>query len=58
MQTEIMKEYKFYQVEPIMIYSSFQQNNFILFLHPISASDTLMIVAELKKKAIDLAIAW
>ena len=50
MQTEIMKEYKFYQVEPIMIYSSFQQSNFILFLRPISASDTLMIVTELKKK--------
>ena len=50
MQTEIMKEYKFYLVEPIMIYSSFQQSNFILFLHPISASDTLMIVTELKKK--------
>ena len=39
MQTEIMKENKFYQVGAIMLYSSFQQSN--LIFAPISAFDTL-----------------
>ena len=41
-----MKEYIFYQVGVIVLYSSFQQNNFTLFLPPTTAFDTLMTVAE------------
>ena len=52
METEIMKEYIFYQVGVIVLYSSFQYNNFILFFPPISAFDTLMKVAEFTKIAI------
>ena len=40
-----------------MLYSSFQQSNFILFFSPISAFDTLMTVAEFIKIAICQAIA-
>ena len=42
MQTQIMKEYIFFEVGAIMLYSSFQQSNFILFLPPISAFDAFM----------------
>ena len=50
MQTEIMKEYRFYQVRAIMLYSSFQQSN--LIFPPISAFDTLMTLVEFTKIAI------
>ena len=46
MQTEIMKEYIFYRIGAITLYSSFKQSNVILFPPPISAFDTLMTVAE------------
>ena len=52
MQTEIMKEYIFYQVRIIVLYSSFQQNNFILFLSPILAFAILKTVTEFTKIAI------
>ena len=52
MQTEIMKQYIFYQVVVIMLYSPFLQSNFILFLSPILAYHTLMILAKLIKRAI------
>ena len=52
MQTEIMKQYIFYQVVVIMLYSPFLQSNFILFLSPILAFHTLMILAKLIKRAI------
>ena len=58
MQTEIMKEYIFYWVRVIVIYSSFQQNNLILFLSPILAFTTLKTVAEITKIAICLEAAW
>ena len=57
MQTEIMKEYIFYQVGVIMFYSSFQQNNFNLFLPPILAFNTLKILTEFIKIAICQATA-
>ena len=38
MQTEITKEYTFYQVGVNMRYSSFQQSNFNLLLPPILGS--------------------
>ena len=47
MQIEITKEYIFYQVGATMLYGSFQQSYFILFLPPISTFNTLMAVAEL-----------
>ena len=45
-QTE-MKEYMFYQVAAITIYSSFQQSNFILFLPPISSFHTSITMARI-----------
>ena len=53
-----MKEYIFYWVRVIVIYSSFQQNNLILFLSPILAFTTLKTVAEITKIAICLEAAW
>ena len=47
-----MNEYIFYQTGVIMLYISSQQSNFVLFLAPISAFDTLMIVGEFAKIAI------
>ena len=49
MQTEIMKDYIFFQVGAIMLHSSFQKSN--LIFPPISAFDTLMILAEFTKIA-------
>ena len=57
LQTEIMKEYIFYQIGVIMPYSSFQQNSFTLFLPPISAFGTLITVEEFTKIAICQATA-
>ena len=55
---EIIKEYIFYQVGIIVLYSSFQQNNFILFFPPISAVKyTLMTMAEFTKITICQATA-
>ena len=45
-----MNKYIFYQTGVIMLYISSQQSNFILFLTPISAFDTLMIVGEFAKQ--------
>ena len=47
-----MNKYIFYQTGVIMLYISSQQSNFILFLTPISAFDTLMIVGEFANIAI------
>ena len=51
MQTETMKEYIFYQVDIILLYNFFQQNNFNLFLPLILTFDSLRTVAELTKIA-------
>ena len=51
MQTGTMKEHIFYQFGDIMLYSYFQQSNFILLL-TISTFITLMVVAEFTKIAI------
>ena len=56
-KTEIMKEYIFYQVGAIMLYSSFQQSNFTLFVSHISAFNTLLTEAEFTKIAIWQATA-
>ena len=48
MQTGTMKEHIFYQFGDIMLYSYFQQSNFILFF-TISTFNTLMVVAEFTK---------
>ena len=55
MQTEVMKEYIFYQVAAIMLYSSFQQSN--LIFTPISVFDTLMTLPEFTQIAIYPATA-
>ena len=47
----------FHQVGVIMLYSFFQQSNFILFLPTISAFDTLMTVIDFRKIAICQATA-
>ena len=57
MQTETMKEYISYQIGAIMLYSSFQQTNFMFLLSHISAFNTLMTVAELTKIIICQTIA-
>ena len=41
----------------IVLFSTFQQNNFILFFAPISAFETIMTVTELTKIAIYQATA-
>ena len=41
----------------IVLFSTFQQNNFILFFAPISAFETIMTVTELTKIAICQATA-
>ena len=57
MQTETMKEYISYQIGAIMLYSSFQQTNFMFLLSHISAFNTLMTVVELTKIIICQTIA-
>ena len=51
MQTEKIIHIKFYRVGLMVLYSSYQQNNFNLFLPSISAFKTLMTVVEFTKIA-------